>query len=129
MFFFTSNIHIDSSIIHGSAKSYLNCGRTPLGACSRREQEKIDSKNQLIADNGDQFYPFVLESYGAVGTYARKFLAILVEEAASNGIHSLYGMKMMDYLLRSVSICLQNGNGHILSSAAKASRRSRVRRM
>ncbi len=129
MFFFSSaGTHIDVAVVHPSATSYLSYGRKPLGTTARHENLKSNTYLQQATAEGARFYPFVLESYGAVGKFARQFIGLLVDEALGNGITSINGLKVSDFILRSLSVTLQSGNCYLLTMAAKQARQSRKRR-
>jgi len=79
---------VDTSCVHPAAPSYLPQASTPLAATTRTE--KIKNKNYLpfAQEQGAQFYPFVLESFGAIGPRGLDFIQRLSEEAISRCLHA-----------------------------------------
>jgi hypothetical protein len=123
VFFFSSHSSdVDVSVVHPSAPSHIRRAVTALGTASFKEKEKLDLYFLKAQQDGRRFYPFVLESFGAIGKNAREFIAVLQDEAAAHGVRALYGYKFTDYVLRSISVTLQLGNSYLLTTAAKQAR-------
>ena len=108
LYVFTSNetYMIDVSITFPPASSFigrLHTDTRPLAAAKMREYEKVRKYDSLARHNGMVFVPFVLESFGAVGKQAKKFISIIAEQMEESN-------QFYAYALRRLSIALQKGN-------------------
>lgn len=122
-FFFTSvTVFIDVSVVHPAAPSYVKQGHRFLSAASRREKQKEDLYLDRAKLAGGLFFPFVLDSFGALGKKAVSFLSRLRDEAVDNGLKEVSGISTNSFLYRSLSICLQAGNAAILLDGARRAR-------
>ena len=77
-----------------TVKDYLKVAQQPLGAAHAREISKDGIYKDRIHQQGSLFFPFILETFGGIGQRAQQFTDNLVEEAALNGVRSLYGMSV-----------------------------------
>jgi hypothetical protein len=122
-FFFHSNcVATDTSVIHPSAPSFVKMASSLLKAASSRERQKDTLYLERCRQQGKLFFPLVLESFGAIGERCMKFIDLLCEEGAGNGVRSIHGVPLKQYLTRALSFCLQAGNSHILLDGVCRSR-------
>jgi hypothetical protein len=97
---------IDVSIVYPAGPSYVNRHHTdtrPSAAATHRAKEKVRKYDALARRNGMTFVPFIMESFGAFGIEARKFIKFISEQTADSFVFFLY-------CLRRLSIALQRGN-------------------
>ena len=66
----------------------------------------------LAAEEDCKFVPFVMETYGGFGSHAKNFIDELVRQSKEHEQPSL--TRFRDYAIRSLSICLLNGNCFVL---------------
>ena len=121
-YFISLPAFVDSSVVHPAAPSYLNVASTPLATTAKRERDKNNSYLYFAQSEGAQFYPFVLETFGAIGPRGLDFVSRLSEEAISNGLTTLENQKIKTFILRSISFTLQSGNANIMINGARLSR-------
>ena len=104
---------VDGSVAHPSAPSYCHAAAfTPLHASKTREARKISKYRPLAAAEDCKFAPFVMETYGGFGSHAKNFLDELVRQSKDCIQQSV--PRFRDYAIRSLSICLLNGNCFVL---------------
>ena len=109
----TDHILLDVSMINPSAKSYTHISHTALGAAAARERFKINYHKALAREEKAKIVPFVLESFGAFGESARKFISRLAAEAADNT--KLYTRsEVHSMLVNTCSFLLQLGNARVI---------------
>jgi hypothetical protein len=107
-FFPDDKVMIDVCVVHPSSPSYLPGS---LGSALRhRENEKVTSYKTLADENGCRFVPFVVESYGTLGTFASNFIQDLVT-LAKESYSSTFSPSIA---VSSLSIVLQKGNAEML---------------
>jgi len=122
-FFFHSNsAFTDTSVIHPSAPSFVKISSTLLKAAALREHQKDSMYLERSRAQGKLFFPLVFESFGAIGKRCMQFISLLTEEGAGNGITSVHGVPLKQYLIRALSFCLQSGNSIILQEGVRRSR-------
>jgi hypothetical protein len=109
-------------VIHPTAPSFVKQAHVPLGAATAREKHKDSLYLDRCRRQGMLFYPLVFETFGGFGRRLLSFIKLLVEEASGNGTTSLYGMPVRQFLIRSLSFCLQSGNSMILLEGIRRSR-------
>ena len=126
-FFLSScSTHIDVSVVHPSASSFMRSASKPLGAALGREKLKNRLYLQRAQTNGSRFFPVVFESYGAFGPQAREFIRLLDDEAGTNSISMLYGLSVTNFILRSLAVVLQVSNSTLCLEASIKARRKRL---
>ena len=118
---------VDTSVNHPAAPSYLNLASTPLAVTARAERNKNNSYLHHAQALGAHFFPFVMESFGAIGPKALDFISRLAEEAIANGLPIIDSQKIKPFIFRSLSFTLQSGNANIMMNGARLSRSKLVR--
>ena len=121
-FFHSITTHVDISVVNPTVKDYLKVAQQPLGAAHAREISKDGIYKDRIHQQGSLFFPFILETFGGIGQRAQQFIDNLVEEAALNGVRSLYGMSVKKFLVKALNVMLMIGNSHLLAEGCKRSR-------
>ena len=105
---------IDVSVTHPCANSYVRAAaKTPLSAASRREQEKQNKAADWLQYQGGpaamRFYPFVLETHGAVSEQAERVLKVIAQQAAE--LHLVDDASFyVNQMATQLSITLQRSN-------------------
>jgi hypothetical protein len=97
---------IDVSIVYPAGSTYVNAHSADihsLAAASHRGKEKVRKYESLAHRNGMEFIPFILESFGAIGKEARRFISEIADETPESN-------QFYAYCLRRLSIVLQRGN-------------------
>jgi hypothetical protein len=90
-----------------------------------REKLKNNLYLQRAQANGSKFFPVVFESYGAIGPRAREFIRLLNDEAGTHSIYNLYGLTVMNFILRSLAVVLQVSNSILCLDASIKARKKR----
>ena len=104
--------HVDVSVAHGLAQSYVvQASKTPLAAAADREQVKRKKAGGWPAYLAVQFYPFVVESYGAIGKQAEHVLDIIARQAEEQGAGTKRDVRNL--ILTRLSLALQRGNARV----------------
>ena len=104
IFFFNPKpAHVDTSVVHPAAPSYLKFGNRPLAANLKREKEKFQQFSYAARLQGADFFPVILDSFGAFGSEASRFITKLADEAKSGGIDTLEDQPIKTYISRSLS--------------------------
>jgi hypothetical protein len=101
----------------------------PLAAAKNSERKKINLYKAWAEERGGKFFPFVVESLGALGNHANKVLKLL-SKAASTVAMDLSTNEFMALARKSISVALQRGNGLVAklgSLQARASHAAGVR--
>jgi len=116
---------VDVSVTHPSCKSYVTmASTTPLSAASKREHYKHLKYDILAAEEKSMFVAFVLESFGAFGREALKFIKRLVKIFSA----CLFSPGPKGYfrgrIFRALSVCLQKGNALIQLLGCRQARQS-----
>lgn len=106
---------VDVSITHPASPSFLRLHSQPFGAAVSREAAKTRKYAALAEMEGATFVPFVLESFGALASAARRFLGDVVALAADVAMVPASSPQ----LCRALSVVLQRGNALILRSGAQ----------
>jgi len=104
---------VDDSITHPAAPSYCRTAAfTRLHATLAREARKSKKYTPLAEKEGCKFVAFVLETFGGFGVQAKYFMDELIRQSKDHAQPS--AMRFRDYAIRSLSICLLNGNCFVL---------------
>ena len=104
--------HVDVSVAHPLAQScVVQASKTPLAAAADREQVKRKKAGGWPAYLAVQFYPFVVESYGAVGKQAEHVLDIIARQAEEQGAGTKRDVRNL--ILTRLSLALQRGNARV----------------
>ncbi len=99
--------YLDVRITHPTCKSYLRTAQQQLGAAKKAEQEKRRSyRAKGVPDN--EIVPFVVESYGALGPDALKFIKKLAS-------HHPHPSSWASRLYKAISVALQKGNALMIA--------------
>jgi len=122
LYFHAQTAMFDVSVIDPGAKTYIKAAQRPLGAASSRESVKIDHYSSRCREQGQLFFPAVLETFGALGVRCRDLISKIEEEGLLNGVKNINGIKVMTYLLRALSFTLQHGNAMMALDGSKKSR-------
>ena len=114
------SILLDVSIVHPAAPSYFkSAAGSSLAASKIREKQKIAKYQALAKEEEARFVPFVMETYGSMGSYAAGFL----KEVGSGAPEQLFmGEGLKSYAVRALSIGLQAGNAFVLQSGCLQAR-------
>src|SRR6185437_1795210 len=95
-----TSLLLDVSIVHPFAPSLLPFTASPLGAARQRELEKLRKYDRLALDEGASFVPFVLESTGALGESAQRFVQLLASRALAGEFASARPVALSLFLSR-----------------------------
>ncbi len=116
------SVYIDVSLCHAAANSYVSKHRTDLHSmrsAKRREAQKY-SKYQADADaDGCDLVPFVLESSGALGASALRFVHWLAQQLVLSVPGTSY-QRERHRLLTGVAMAVQRGNAMMSERAVQA---------
>ena len=107
---------LDVSILHPWAPSYLHL--KDGAAICYRENKKVDFYSVLAKDAGSRFVPFVMDSFGTMGSFADKFM----QDLASYAKESFSYPYSSASALASLSVLLQKGNAEILAQGCLMAR-------
>lgn len=122
-FFFSSmTSFVDVSVVHPAAPSYVKQSHRPLFSATTREKQKDGLYLQRATAQGASFFPFVVESFGAIGKKAQTFISKLRDEALANGVTDIEGLPVKSFLTRSLSFSLQLGNALLLLEGSRSAR-------
>jgi hypothetical protein len=112
---------IDVSVTHPSPPSALRAECRNWGANARlRERQKHKKYDHLCKSNGRKLIPFVMESYGAIGSEAKNLISEIAEEADTLGVEAKASFRR--WAINVVAVALQVGNARTHMNGA-----SRVR--
>lgn len=101
VYFAQDNVMIDVSVIHPAAPSYARSGAASyLGACRLREKHKEAKYRDVTREEEARFVPFVMETFGAMGTQASSFL----KELGCAPVEQTQNMDFKNYMTRVLSI-------------------------
>jgi len=115
---------VDISVTHPCAATYVHqAAQRPLSAATRRERNKINRYMEAARARGARFLPFVMESYGAFGKEADKFVRVLAAEAAMN--HVMLESEFVDMARSQLAFALQRGNTLVELSGLRNARAGR----
>ena len=99
---------IDVSVVHPAADSYARgASRVATYAARLRENDKTRKYKALADRNGFTFVPFVMETTGAMGAEALRFLSMLSEDAD-------HPASFLRNAKRRLAIALQRGNFRVV---------------
>jgi hypothetical protein len=109
------SIHVDVSVVHPCALSYLaTAGKSPgeiSGQVRVREARKVNAYSDSVQQLGAEFYAFVVESHGGFGSRAEKLLELLAARASSDGLVST--SDFLCWARVKLAVALQIGNAHV----------------
>jgi hypothetical protein len=111
---------LDVSVIHPSTAEGLRAhsDRYALAAAKSREAVKVDKYSELAARLHMVFIPFVVESLGAIGECAERFLNTLAARYASYYGDEPFAFKT--YSRRRIVMALARGNGSVAQAGRVA---------
>jgi hypothetical protein len=113
----------DTSVICPVAATYLQIGRTALGAAKKRETTKDATYLQPSQSIGKDFIPLVFETYGAWGPGVQKFFTqlknIMKNKLPQDTAHTWTSDSWASYHAQKISIALQRGNADTLLRRAR----------
>ena len=113
----------DVSVINPAAPSFVKQSSTRvLSAAGTRERQKDTLYLERCRRQGILFFPCVLEAFGGFGARCINFVDLLCEEGIANGVTSISGLSLKQFLLCSLSFSLQTGNAIVVMEAARKSR-------
>ena len=100
-------------LVDGSITSHCHVAAfTRLHATLARESRKSKKYDSLAQKEDCKFVAFVMESFGGFGVHAKHFLDELIRQSRDHSQPSV--IRFRDYAIRSLSICLLNGNCFVL---------------
>jgi hypothetical protein len=108
------DIYLDVSVTHPATNAFIKSLRThinPLSATKKREQAKAKKYTSQLPPSS-VFFPFVMESYGAIGAKAISALRAIDKEARALDPTSSFFQEAVT----TVSVALQMGNAMMMSS-------------
>ena len=98
----------------------MNYVKKPLAAAKKAEKRKEAKYREAMATYDDagnrgevKFVPFVLESFGGMGTRAQEFLSALSAHSR-NHISAWSHLDLVESMKKAVATAVQRGNGMIL---------------
>jgi hypothetical protein len=115
-FFPDDRVMLDVSVVHPLAPSYLHL--QDGAAVKYRENTKVSHYSSLAKDAGSRFVPFVLDSFGTMGSFADKFM----QDLASYAKESFSYFYSASSSLSSLSVLLQKGNAEVLAQGCLMAR-------
>ena len=99
-----------------------NSAQKPSGTARKKEQEKQHKYDAIAKDLSILFLPFVMESYGGLGTDATKVLSMLIPPDSSP-LANVFSLPDLPRELRtSIAVALQQGNALALMIGLSHSR-------
>ena len=118
------DVGIDYSVTHPSAPSYIAAAQTKLGAAVSREQKKEQKYGDACKAVDVSFKPFVLETFGAMGSKARSFfkeaVRIMENRLNDDDPRTWTATTFATMWMQRMSVSLQRGNAQaILYRAAR----------
>lgn len=114
----------DVAIVTPTAKSYVaKSSKTALAAAKIVGDRKSAKYRALAAAEHKSFLPFVVESYGAMGSAANTLIDQLDQHHKNTESDSDWSLKK--WANRIISVSIQRGNGRGVAAAIRADRRPR----
>ncbi len=123
LFFHSQSSIFDVKVVDPCAQTYVVAAQHPLGAATASEAKKVEIYGARCRQQGFQFYPVILECFGALGVRCRDLVDKIDEEARLNGVVKINGFNVKTYLLRALSFCLQQGNALLMAHGSIRSRK------
>ena len=115
---FDFSAYCDVAIVHPLSKSHVARAQIPLGAAEFREAEKRKKFQHISQLEKSHFYPFVLETLGAIGNAAQKVLGMLATGARYVPVQFRGPSGFRLHLVSALSIALQRGNAMAIFEGA-----------
>jgi hypothetical protein len=107
-------LHLDAMVTHPCADSHVAAAcETPLSAAAKGEAQKEAAGKEWAAWAKYKFYPFVLESFGAMGKKAMEVVNIIASQPAEDVSEFPSRAAFRDRMLTAISIAVQRGNASI----------------
>ena len=103
---------IDVAVVNPLGLSYLDTTtREERGAAKKMEQAKTHKYADRVHRTGALFFPFVLESTGAFGPQAEKFIEKFVDDIRCGGKQTLIQGNIANHIRKVTAFALCEGNG------------------
>lgn len=100
----------------------------PLSAAAHMEDVKRHKYSDYLTTKRSVLRPFVVESYGAIGVWAKKILADLVRRAEERVVPTALDLRAFSFAqwaTRVIAVAIQRGNSRLVDVALRASARRR----
>jgi len=121
---------VDVTVGNPEAPSHVNHSGTPLGAAKEAEKTKERKYREAVMYGDEEekrpsykFVPFVVETHGALGEKAEKFISALSVFAKENAF-AISHYELMRGLKYSIATALQRGNALIMLAGYANSERA-----
>jgi len=115
---------IDVSVTNPLASSYVSrASIAPLSAAKARDETKRTKYSRLCFENGLDFMPFTIETYGALSKIAYSFARVLINRTcALQGDQDPVTIEsQFRFLLQRISVTLQSFNASMIRSSSDRS--------
>ena len=114
---------IDVAVVNPLGLSYLNTtSREELGAAKKMERSKILKYAERVHRTGALFFPFVMESTGAFGPQAERFLEKFVDDIRCGGKQTLIQGNIANHIRKVAAFALCTGNGLLYEEGVRKTR-------
>ena len=122
-YFRAKHTMIDVAVVNPLGLSYLDTTtREERGAAKKMEQAKTHKYADRVHRTGALFFPFVMESTGAFGPQAEKFIEKFVDDIRCGGKQTLIQGNIANHIRKVTAFALCEGNGLLYEEGIRKAR-------
>lgn len=115
---------VDVAIVHPGAPSYARRAALPLRTARNMERIKKNKYRDLGIEHKAKIVPFVVETYGAPGEEATKFVRRMAAFSEDQGV-GLTRRQVFQQTMQRVAVAVQKGNARMVQACLQRANHAR----